>query len=93
MREKLSPEAIAAGWALGAVARVPDYAESGHSWTTVEEDDAGHATLLRCSVCGKEFVSHANHPPKCCSPECNREYKHQYFARYWAEHKDIQKLE
>lgn len=44
-------------------------------------------TKVICAVSGKEFVSYANHPPKCCSPECNREYKHQYSARYWAEHK------
>ena len=40
-----------------------------------------------CQICGKEFISYANHPPKCCSPECNKEYRHRYGVRYWAEHK------
>lgn len=44
-------------------------------------------TKVICAICGKEFVSYANHPPKCCSPECNKEYRHQYYARRWAEGK------
>ncbi len=39
-----------------------------------------------CQVCGKEFISYARNLPKCCSPECKAEYKHQYNVRYWSEH-------
>lgn len=29
--------------------------------------------IIRCANCGKEFATHANSRPRCCSDECKKE--------------------